>query len=110
MDDSASSCVFIASEKSQITDEYGILNINVFPFERNGDTAGGCLPEMNITDYFIDAITFQDRMTPEIVVVNITKGQSIIMVRLKHGLMCKTHTEGHALAYSKYVTIASCHL
>ena len=73
MDESATACAFIVVEKSQTSSEYGILYIDVYNFVRNGDTAEGCLPKMNITDFYIDVLGISEqRRITEIAVVNVT--------------------------------------
>ena len=81
MDESASSCVFIVTNKSQASSEYGILYIDVFAFERpeNSNTTGGCIRTMNVNESYIDVLSISEeiRLT-ETIVVNISKGQSFI--------------------------------
>ena len=81
MDESGSSCVFIVTNKSQASSEYGILYIDAFAFERpvKGNTVGGCIRSMNldVTDSYIhlDVLSISEEMRlTEAVVVNIAKG------------------------------------
>lgn len=59
---SASPCVVIASKKSQISDRYGLLNIEVFNLLRDRETNESCifgnmsLSEFNIIAFAYDGI------------------------------------------------------
>ena len=59
-DDSISQCVALVSNKRETTSKYGLLHVGVYNFTRIGDTAGGCLPEVNITDQWIDIFAYRD--------------------------------------------------
>jgi hypothetical protein len=74
VDESTSSCVFIAINKSQASSEYGILYIHTFSFERpeNGSTASGCIPTVNITESYINVLGISaEALLTEILEVNI---------------------------------------
>ena len=59
-EDSATECVAIIANKTEITPNQGLSNVGIYSFTPIDLTAGGCLPEVNIANQWIYVFAYRD--------------------------------------------------